>query len=92
MLIDVHSKGSLTVGSGLQDVEKYSIHSIANKIEFYLLGLPYHIQSIANTLYVVSDHKKDHVNLQNHVLDPLDMVLGHNPLTFPQVSLEINPY
>ncbi len=47
--------------------------------------------SIENLLYVVNDGEKDHVYLQNHLLNPIGIGFGHNPPTFYKVSLEF-PY
>ncbi|EJF93388.1 hypothetical protein ME9_01339, partial [Bartonella taylorii 8TBB] len=47
--------------------------------------------SMANTVYFVSDGKKDHIYLQNHLLDPVGISIGHNLPTFYKVPLKF-PY
>ncbi|MCZ2159237.1 hypothetical protein NPX99_08305 [Bartonella sp. 220] len=88
--IDAHSRGSSTVGNGLHDFEKRGIHGIGQKTDIYLFGPAYNSLSMANTLYIVSDGKKDHVYLQNHLLDPIGTGFGGNPPTTYKVPF--NPF
>ncbi|WP_273760872.1 hemagglutinin repeat-containing protein, partial [Bartonella sp. ML70XJBT.G] len=87
-IVIAHSRGAITAGNGLRDFEKRGIHSLAQKTDIYLVGPAYNAQDMAGTIYVVSDGKKDHVYLQNHVLDPIGMYVGHNPPTAYQYPLE----
>ncbi len=90
-IVRAHSpKGAITVGKGLRDFKKRGIHNIAKKTDIYLLGTADKALSIANPLYVVNDGEKDHVYLQNHLLNPIGIGFGHNPPTFiryPRSSL-----
>ncbi|EJF78440.1 Uncharacterised protein [Candidatus Bartonella washoeensis] len=89
--VNAHSRGSLTVGNGLHDFEQHGIHGIAKKTDIYLFGPAYNAQAMANTLNYVSDGKKDHVYLQNHLFDPIGIGFGHNPPTAYKVPLKF-PY
>ncbi|WP_330167811.1 hypothetical protein [Bartonella grahamii] len=91
-IVSAHSRGSLTVGNGMRDFEKHGIHGIAEKTDIYLFGPADNSLSIANAHYYVSDGKKDHIYLQNHIFDPIGTEIGHNlptaykvPLKFPYV-------
>ncbi|WP_375657267.1 hemagglutinin repeat-containing protein [Bartonella sp. CM120XJJH] len=90
-IVSAHSRGSLTVGNGMRDFEKHGIHGIAEKTDIYLFGPADNSQSIANALYYVSDGKKDHIYLQNHIFDPIGTEIGHNPPTAYKVPLKF-PY
>ncbi|SSZ38954.1 Uncharacterised protein [Bartonella grahamii] len=83
--------GAITVGKGLRDFKKRGIHNIAKKTDIYLFGTADKALSIANPLYVVNDGEKDHVYLQNHLLNPIGIGFGHNPPTFYKVPSEF-PY
>ncbi len=90
--IDAHSRRSLTVGNGMRDFEEHGIHGISQKTDIYLYGPADHARSIANAHYYVSDGKKDHIYLQNHIFDPNGTGIGHNlptaykvPLKFPYI-------
>ncbi|WP_375650184.1 hypothetical protein [Bartonella sp. OT172YNZD] len=89
--VSAHSRGSLTVGNGMRDFEQHGIYGIAEKTDIYLFGPADNSQSIANALYYVSDGKKDHIYLQNHLLDPIGTGIGYNPPTFYKVPLKF-PY
>ncbi|WP_396584100.1 filamentous hemagglutinin [Bartonella grahamii] len=89
--VSAHSRGSLTVGNGMRDFEQHGIHGIAEKTDIYLFGPADNSQSIANALYYVSDGKKDHIYLQNHIFDPIGTGVGHNAPTFYKVPLKF-PY
>ncbi|WP_375702957.1 hemagglutinin repeat-containing protein, partial [Bartonella sp. AA131HXZ] len=90
-IVSAHSRGSLTVGNGMRDFEQRGIHGIAEKTDIYLFGPADNSQSIANALYYVSDGKKDHIYLQNHIFDPIGTGFGHNPPTAYKVPLRF-PY
>ncbi|WP_375631849.1 MULTISPECIES: hemagglutinin repeat-containing protein, partial [unclassified Bartonella] len=90
-IVSAHSRGSLTVGNGMRDFEQRGIHGIAEKTDIYLFGPADNSQSIANALYYVSDGKKDHIYLQNHIFDPIGTGFGHNPPTAYKVPLRL-PY
>ncbi|USP03699.1 hypothetical protein [Bartonella taylorii] len=90
-IVDAHSRGSLTVGNGMRDFAKHGIHGIGYKTDIYFFGPADNAVSVANAIYFVSDGKKDHIYLQNHLLDPVGMRIGHNLPTFYKVPLEF-PY
>uniref|UniRef100_UPI0035D09D5D hypothetical protein n=1 Tax=Bartonella sp. SD1336NMGDW TaxID=3243575 RepID=UPI0035D09D5D len=90
-IVSAHSRGSLTVGNGMRDFEQHGIHGIAEKTDIYLFGPADNSQSIANALYYVSDGKKDHIYLQNHIFDPIGTGIGHNLPTFYKAPLRF-PY
>ncbi|WP_375614819.1 filamentous hemagglutinin [Bartonella sp. AC535YNZD] len=90
-IVGGHSRGSLTVGNGMRDFEQRGIHGIAEKTDIYLFGPADNSQSIANALYYVSDGKKDHIYLQNHIFDPIGTGIGHNLPTFYKAPLRF-PY
>ncbi|WP_375668514.1 MULTISPECIES: hypothetical protein [unclassified Bartonella] len=76
----------------MRDFEQHGIHGIAEKTDIYLLGPANNSLSIANALYYVSDGKKDHIYLQNHIFNPIGTGISHNlppvykvPLKFPYV-------
>ncbi|EJF94360.1 hypothetical protein ME9_01281, partial [Bartonella taylorii 8TBB] len=83
--------GSLTVGNGMRDFAKHGIHGIGYKTDIYFFGPADNAVSVANAIYFVSDGKKDHIYLQNHLLDPIGMRIGHNLPTFYKVPLKL-PY
>ncbi|EJF96781.1 filamentous hemagglutinin family domain-containing protein [Bartonella vinsonii subsp. arupensis Pm136co] len=89
-IVDAHSRAGSTVGNGLHDFEKRGIHGIGQKTDIYLFGPAYNSLSMANTVYIVSDGKKDHVYLQNHLLDPIGTGFGGNPPTTYKVPF--NPF
>ncbi len=90
-IVDAHSRGSLTVGNGMRDFEKHGIHGIGYKTDIRFFGPADNAASMANTVYFVSDGKKDHIYLQNHLLDPVGISIGHNLPTFYKVPLKL-PY
>ncbi|EJF93448.1 hypothetical protein ME9_01329 [Bartonella taylorii 8TBB] len=90
-IVDAHSRGSLTLGNGMRDFAKHGIHGIGYKTKIDTFGPAFNIQIMANTLDYVSDGKKDHIYLQNHLLDPVGMRIGHNLPTFYKVPLKL-PY
>ncbi|WP_246789957.1 hypothetical protein [Bartonella taylorii] len=90
-IVDAYSRGSLTVGNGMRDFAKHGIHGIGYKTDIYFFGPADNAISVANAIYFVSDGKKDHIYLQNHLLDPVGMRIGHNLPTFYQVPLKF-PY
>ncbi len=90
-IISMHSRGSFTGGNGLRDLKNRGIHGIGEKTDIYLFGPADNSLSIANAFYYVSDGKKDHVYLQNHVFDPIGIGIGHNPPTAYKVLLKF-PY
>ncbi|WP_273719307.1 MULTISPECIES: hypothetical protein [Bartonella] len=88
-IVSAHSRGSLTGSNGLRDLKNRGIHSIGEKTDIYLFGPADYALSIANVHYYVNGGKKDHIYLQNHILDPIGTVIGHTaykvPLKFPYV-------
>ncbi|WP_246790018.1 hypothetical protein [Bartonella taylorii] len=90
-IVNAHSRGSLTVGNGMRDFEKHGIHGIGYKTDIRFFGPADNAASMANTVYFVSDGKKDHIYLQNHLFDPVGISIGHNLPTFYKVPLEF-PY
>ncbi|WP_273784023.1 hypothetical protein, partial [Bartonella sp. AU15XJBT] len=73
-----HSRGTLTGGNGLRDLEERGIHGIAKKTDFYLFGSAAHAPSIANTVDYLSDGEKNYVYVQGHILDPISTIIGFN--------------
>ncbi len=90
-IVSAHSRGSLTVGNGLRDFEKRGIHGLSKKTDIYLYGPADNSLSIANAHYYVSDGKKDHIYLQNHLFDPIGTRIGNNLPTAYKVPLKL-PY
>ncbi|UTO28647.1 hypothetical protein [Bartonella harrusi] len=88
--VSAHSRGALTVGNGLRDFERRGIHGIAQETDIYLYGPADNSLSIANAQYYVSDGKKDHIYLQNHIFDPIGIVFGHNPPTTYKIPLNLD--
>ncbi|PIT67834.1 filamentous hemagglutinin [Bartonella tribocorum] len=90
-IVSMHSRGTLTGGNGLRDLEERGIHGIAKKTDFYLFGSAAHLQSIANTVDYLSDGEKNYIYVQGHILDPISTVIGYNWPTAYQVPLKF-PY
>ncbi|MCZ2159304.1 filamentous hemagglutinin, partial [Bartonella sp. 220] len=88
--VSAHSRGSMTVGNGLRDFKRRGIHGIAEETDIYLYGPAYNAQKMANTIYIVSDGKKDHVYLQNHAFDPIGTGFGRNPPTSYNIPLNLD--
>ncbi|WP_273760809.1 hypothetical protein [Bartonella sp. ML70XJBT.G] len=90
--IDAHSRGSLTVGNGMDDFEKRGIHSIAGNTSINLFGPAYNAQSMANTLDYLSDGKQTSVGLENHAYDFVGVKFGKNPATFDKIPAGSGPW
>ncbi|WP_273721988.1 MULTISPECIES: hypothetical protein [unclassified Bartonella] len=89
--INGHSRGSMTVGNGMDDFEKRGIHSIAGNTSINLFGPAYNAQSMANTLDYLSDGKQTSVGLENHAYDFVGVKFGGNPATFDKIPSGSSP-
>ncbi|WP_051018508.1 hypothetical protein [Bartonella queenslandensis] len=88
-IVSAHSRGTITEGNGLRDLEEHGIHGIVKKTDFYLLGAAAHLQSIANRVDYLSDGEKNYIYVQGHILDPISTGIGSNPPTAYDVRFEL---
>uniref|UniRef100_UPI0035CF78CC hemagglutinin repeat-containing protein n=1 Tax=Bartonella sp. AA89HNZF TaxID=3243442 RepID=UPI0035CF78CC len=77
-IVSGHSRGTLTIRNGANDLQEHGIHSVAKKTDFYLVGAAAHMQSMANTVDYLSDGEKNYIYIQGHMLDPISTVIGYN--------------
>ncbi|WP_273784035.1 hypothetical protein [Bartonella sp. AU15XJBT] len=89
-IVSAHSRGTLTVLNGENNLKDDGIHGIAKKTDIYLVGAAAHLQSIANRLDYLSDGEKNYVYVQGHILDPISTIIGFN---FPTAyRVRFGPY
>lgn len=81
LLLDAHSRGSMTVGNAMGSLIKDGGNGILVNTDINFYGPAFNAQSAADLLYQLSGGTKDIVNLQNHKDDFVGSILGGNPAT-----------
>ncbi|WP_375643950.1 MULTISPECIES: hypothetical protein, partial [unclassified Bartonella] len=89
-IVSAHSRGTITVSNGANDLQEHGIHSVAKKTDFYLVGAAAHMQSMANTVDYLSDGEKNYIYTQGHMLDPISTVIGYNWPTAYKAPLNLD--
>ncbi|MCZ2159276.1 hypothetical protein NPX99_08515 [Bartonella sp. 220] len=77
-IVGAHSRGTITVSNGMNNLKEHGVYGVAKKTDFYLVGAAAHTQSIANTVDEISYGEKNYVYTQGHLLDPISTVIGYN--------------
>ncbi len=89
-IVGGHSRGTITVSNGANDLQEHGIHGVAKKTDFYLVGAAAHMQSMANTVDYLSDGEKNYIYTQGHMLDPISTVIGYNWPTAYKAPLNLD--
>ncbi|WP_375636649.1 MULTISPECIES: filamentous hemagglutinin [unclassified Bartonella] len=89
-IVSAHSRGTITVSNGANDLQEHGIHGVAKKTDFYLVGAAAHMQSMTNTVDYLSDGEKNYIYTQGHMLDPISTVIGYNWPTAYKAPLNLD--
>ncbi|ELT3994182.1 hemagglutinin repeat-containing protein, partial [Pseudomonas aeruginosa] len=81
LLLDAHSRGSMTVGNAMGSLINDGDSGILANTDINFYGPAFSAQRAADLLYQLSGGTKDLVNLQNHKDDFVGSILGGNPAT-----------